>query len=81
MASHTVPLMHPVESSTIAAVGFSRKTATLTIRFHRSGAVYTYDPVPEGVYRRFLHAPSKGAFFHAHIRNAPTIHAKEVLSQ
>lgn len=61
--------LKPLSSSTIQAVGYEVATQTLRITF-RSGAVYEYDNVPENVYVGLLQAPSHGAHFSAHIREA-----------
>lgn len=57
-----------VESSWIESVTYA-SDATLTVRFRR-GTVYRYFPVPRAILAGFLTAPSKGAYFTHHIRNA-----------
>lgn len=57
--------MIPVDSSNIASVGY--ENGTLYIRFH-SGGLYSYSDVPASVYQGLMSAPSKGRYFHAHIR-------------
>lgn len=52
----------PVESSTIAAMGYDAKRRVLEIVFRDSGEVYRYFDVPPEEYRSFLDAPSKGAY-------------------
>lgn len=59
--------LDPVESSSIAAVGFDPELSVLSIRFH-SGGTYRYFGVPASVHAAFLAAESKGAFFQAEIR-------------
>jgi hypothetical protein len=59
---------HPVDSSTIAAVGYDRDTAVLEIEF-TSGDVYEYFLVPHSVYDGLLRATSKGRFFGEHLRD------------
>jgi hypothetical protein len=59
----------PVVSSSIASIGFDADNAVLEVEFV-SGTVYRYQDVDEDVYERFLAAPSKGAFFNEHIRDA-----------
>lgn len=57
----------PVTSSLIRSVSY-RTDATLTVHFH-SGTVYRYFTVPRTIVEAFLAAPSKGAYFHDHIRD------------
>ena len=58
----------PVDSTWIASVTYAAD-ATLTVRFRR-GTVYRYFTVPRAILEGFLTAPSKGAYFTHHIRNA-----------
>lgn len=58
----------PVDSAWIASVTYAAD-ATLTVRFRR-GTVYRYFAVPRAILEGFLTAPSKGAYFIHHIRNA-----------
>ena len=58
----------PVDSSWIASVTYA-SDATLIVRF-RNGTVYRYFTVPRAILTGFLTAPSKGAYFTHHIRNA-----------
>lgn len=58
----------PVDSAWIASVTYAAD-ATLTVRFRR-GTVYRYFTVPRAILEGFLTAPSKGAYFTHHIRNA-----------
>ena len=55
-----------VASSAIRSLDWSG--GVLTVRFLETGT-YDYFGVPEGICRAFLDAPSKGAFFNAHIRD------------
>lgn len=57
--------MIPVNSSNLASVGY--ENGTLHIRF-RSGGLYSYTNVPVSVYQGLMSAPSKGSYFHAHIK-------------
>lgn len=57
----------PVESSNLASVGYDPITSVLEIEF-RSGAVYQYFDVPEGVFLGLMAAPSKGSFVWSDIR-------------
>ena len=58
----------PVDSSWIRSVTYA-SDATLTVRFRR-GTAYRYFTVPRAIFEAFLTAPSKGAYFTHHIRNA-----------
>jgi hypothetical protein len=57
----------PVESSSIAAVGYLPARRLMEIEF-RNGGVYEYQGVPDTLYREFLRADSHGRFFTQHIR-------------
>lgn len=65
----------PVESSSIAALGYDPATMTLEVEF-TSGRVYRYFDVPELAARRLMKAPSIGAHFGAEIRD--TYHYERV---
>lgn len=70
----------PVDSAWIGSVTYA-SDATLTVRFRR-GTVYRYFTVPRGIFEEFRTAPSKGAYFTHHIRNAfPYTHIVEPASQ
>ncbi len=64
---HTSATM-PLDSSWIESVTYA-SDATLIVRFRR-GTVYRYVAVPRAILEGFLTAPSKGAYFTHHIRNA-----------
>ena len=57
----------PVESSSIASVGYGRTSKLLEIEF-RSGAIYRYRAVPESIFTAFSTARSKGNFFSTQVR-------------
>ncbi len=57
----------PIESSALAAIGFSRRLHALEIEFH-DGLIYRYLEVPPPVYRAFLAAESKARFYNQHVR-------------
>ena len=57
-----------VASSNISYVNYDGDENILEVEF-KNGAVYSYDAVPEHVFEFFLESPSKGKFFHQHIRN------------
>ena len=74
MAAHTRPRSEGpsmnrqhVTSSNISSVGYDPLDGTLEVEFH-GGSIYQYSDVPASVYRDLLDAPSKGAYFNAHIR-------------
>jgi len=52
----------PVESSSVASIGYAVEVGTMEIEF-RSGAVYRYFDVPLEIYGGFLVAESKGGYF------------------
>lgn len=58
--------MIPVKSSNLVAVSFANNT--LHIRFH-SGRLYVFFNVPQAVFEGLMSAPSKGKYFHSHIRD------------
>lgn len=58
----------PVESTSLASVGYSKKWAILEVQF-RSGQIYRFHDVPVEVYRDLLNAQSKGRFLHREIRS------------
>ena len=57
----------PVESSTLATVGYDESGKLLELKF-RSHAVYRYFAVPAGVHEALLAATSKGSYFNRTIR-------------
>lgn len=57
--------MTSVSSSAIRAVGY--EDGTLAVAFHNSGT-YLHRGVPYAVYAGLMRAPSKGAYYNAHIR-------------
>ena len=59
----------PVISESIAAIGYDDDTETLEVEFV-TGRVYRYRGVSQDVFEDFRQAPSKGAFFNQHIKNA-----------
>lgn len=73
----TIPIRRaPVESSSIASVGFQENFRVLEIEF-RSGALYRYFSVPAGVFDEFQKAGSKGRFFSQRIRGRYRFHRLE----
>lgn len=58
----------PVESSSLASIGYDLSTRTLEVEF-RKGGIYRYFGVPATVRQSLMEAASKGRFFLAEIRN------------
>lgn len=58
-----------VESSIIRSVGYDEQKETLEVEFN-SGSIYDYDKVPRQEYEEMMSAPSHGAYFNTHIRDA-----------
>lgn len=58
----------PVESSSLASVGYDSTSRTMDVEF-RKGNVYRYFEVPPSVYESVMEAPSKGRFFVTQIRD------------
>ena len=74
MGSH-IPRQR-VESSAIAAVGYSKRRHILEIEFV-NGAIYRYLDVPSAVHRDLMSAESKAGFYDSKIRR----HYRSVLVQ
>jgi hypothetical protein len=58
----------PVQSSSVAAIGYERRRARLLVKFRSSGAVYAYDDVPLKVFQELESAPSKGRYVNHRIK-------------
>jgi hypothetical protein len=52
----------PVESSSIASIGYASQKRLLELEFRQSGEVYQYFDVPAEEYAAFLAADSKGTY-------------------
>jgi hypothetical protein len=59
----------PVVSESIAAIGYDDDAEVLEVEFV-SGAIYRYRGVSQDVFEDLRQAPSKGAFFNRHIKDA-----------
>jgi hypothetical protein len=59
----------PVESSSLASVGYDAATRILEVEF-RKGRIYRYHEVGAEIFARLMNAESKGRFMNSHIRNA-----------
>src|SRR3954463_13067367 len=57
----------PVESTALAAVGYSKRLHALEIEF-RDGLIYRYEEVAPSTYRGLLAAESKARFYNQQIR-------------
>ncbi|WP_457174099.1 KTSC domain-containing protein [Pantoea agglomerans] len=58
----------PVSSSNLHSVGYDASVSILEIAFH-NGGIYQYTGVPASIHQGLLSAPSKGQYFHLHIKN------------
>lgn len=58
----------PIQSTALAAVGYSKRLRALEIEF-RNGAIYRYLDVAPEVYDALLHAHSKARFYDDNIRH------------
>src|SRR5437016_13654710 len=58
----------PVESTALAAVGYSKRLRALEIEF-RNGAIYRYLDVPPKTYEALLDSGSKARFYDDNIRH------------
>lgn len=67
MESFQPDATHPVASSSIAAIGYSRVSRVLEVHFVR-GTRYRYFDVPDGIVGSLLAASSKGSFFNERVR-------------
>ena len=52
----------PVDSTSIAALGYDPEGSVLEIEFRQSGQIYRYFGVPAAEYAAFLSAESKGSY-------------------
>jgi hypothetical protein len=62
-------LRERVSSSSVAAIGYDERSETLEVEFLR-GTVYRYHGVSVDAYESLRHAPSIGAYFNQHIKDA-----------
>ncbi len=58
----------PVDSSSIASIGYAPQERVLELEFRQSGEVYRYFDVPADEYGAFLAAESKGAYLNQHFK-------------
>ncbi len=64
----SIPILTPVSSSNVSAVGYDGATQRLFVRFN-NGSVYSYEGVSEATHQAFLTASSKGQFVWQHLRD------------
>lgn len=64
--AQTVQVAH-VDSSCIVAIGW-QPPGTISVTFKRGGAITYEYPSDYETFQQFKDAPSKGAFFNAHLR-------------
>jgi hypothetical protein len=60
----------PVDSTSIATMGYDPASGVLEIEFKESGEVYRYFEVPVAAYEAFLEAPSKGTYLNQQFKKA-----------
>jgi hypothetical protein len=77
MEPMTVELKEVV-SSNISKIGYDQDSKTLYVKF-KSGAIWSYTPVPAEKYKEFSEAKSVGQFFAREIRGKAIYDAAEVL--
>ena len=56
-----------VQSEQLRSVGYDVGSSTLEVQF-RDGATFQYFYVPEFIFSRLLHSPSKAAYFRNRVR-------------
>lgn len=64
----SLPEMHPVSSSNVAAVGYDSESQTVYIQF-LDGSTYAYKGVPEHEYENLRTAPSVGSYLNRNYKN------------
>jgi KTSC domain len=57
----------PVQSSTIASVGYEEETSTLEVGFN-NGTIYQYFGVPKHIYEGLMNASSKGSYLNQYVK-------------
>lgn len=63
-----VPEMVPVDSSSIAAIGYDTGSQELYVEFLEGGRTYIYSGVPDVTHQEFMDADSKGGYFNREIK-------------
>jgi hypothetical protein len=59
----------PVNSSSIASIGYAPEQQVLELEFRQSGEVYQYFNVPAEEHTAFLAADSKGTYLNCHFKS------------
>jgi hypothetical protein len=67
----SLPLMTPVVSSNIAALGYETESGCLFVTFN-TAKTYRYENVPEAVHTEILASNSKGRTFNRLVRDTPS---------
>ena len=57
-----VPKMRPVDSTSVAAIGYDERTRRVYVRFRSSSRLYAYSGVPARVFEDLERAESTGRF-------------------
>ncbi len=63
-----IPEMHPVNSSSIALVGYASEDQTVYVQF-LNGLTYAYKGVPEHEFENLRTASSVGSYFNRNFKN------------
>jgi hypothetical protein len=63
----------PVDSSSIASIGYAPEQEVLELEFRQSGVVYQYFDVPAEEHAAFLAADSKGTYLNRHFKPDSTV--------
>jgi hypothetical protein len=58
----------PIDSSSLASIGYDPRSATLEVAFH-NGSIYRYAEVPAQIVSELRTAESPGTFFNENIRD------------
>ncbi len=69
-----VPRMKPVESSSVAAIGYDERTRRLFVRFRTSPRIYVYSGVSSRVFAELERAGSTGRFVNAVVKPNYPVH-------
>jgi hypothetical protein len=64
----SIPAMQPVESSSVARIGYDHTTEEAYVEFH-GGGLYAYRGVPLSVFDELAEAGSKGTFVNEVIKD------------
>jgi len=58
----------PVTSSNVSSIGYDVSTMTLEVEY-RTGSIYQYFDVPQGVYQELMGAASVGTYLNQNVKN------------